>query len=175
MKEFLFVMLLLLSSCYRGHLYVQEEWVDKASLASSWVRTPDYRQEDPPVGQRLLVSWDFPISVYRRHLTLHAVVRFWDNTEKTVAYELKRRRGATDFFFRDESEEQNNKILTYRVQIRAGDGELIETWKHQLWTELIEVDKENSSGFGVEKRREAHSISSSVSFHPRQESVIETP
>jgi len=166
---------LCLSGCYKGHLYVQQEWVDKSSLASSWVKTPDYRADRPAEGQRLLMSWDFPKSTFDKKLTLIARVRLWDNTEEVLAYPIKRKRGSTDYFFPNGGEGKSRKILTYLVQVVAENGEVVEAWKHQFWTELIEIDREGSSFLEEESRSDAEEINSSVSFQPKQASVIETP
>lgn len=136
---------------------MQQEWVDRNFLASSHVGTPDPRQCDPPEGQRLLIAWDFPRSYYSRKLTLVATVRLWDDTQTVKTFSIERKRGYRALFF------SKQRILTYRVDVVTADGELIETWKHQFWTELIEVG------------RPADTNSSRVSSQPRQESVIESP
>jgi hypothetical protein len=148
----------LLAGCYRHHLYVQQEWVDANFLASSHVGSPDPRKAEPPEGQRLLIAWDFPRSVFQRSLTLTADVRFWDDTQKSISFPLTKKRGYHACFFPKE------KILTYRVRVFERDGRLIETWQHHFWTELIEVGS-----------KEASRSSSSVSSQPMQESVKDTP
>ncbi len=132
---------------------MQQEWVDRNFLASTHVGTPDPRQCDPPEGQRLLIAWDFPRSYFSCGLTLVATVRFWNEEQVTRTIPLLRRRGYQAFFFPDE------KILTYRVDV-ISNGEIVESWLHQFWTELIDVGNNRSS---------------SVSSQPMQESVIERP
>ncbi len=149
-----FLSLLFSSGCYRHHLYVQQEWVDRNSLASSHVNTPDPRQCDPPEGQRLLVAWQFPKSYFCRDLTIVATVRFWDDTQLVEKIPVIRKRSYKALFY------SNQKILTYRVEVVTKEGEILETWQHQFWTELIDV--------GASK-------SSSVSSQPRQASVMERP
>ncbi len=129
---------ILLASCYKGHLYVQQENVDGRSLASTYVHSPDPRSKHPPKGQRLLFSWDYPHSVYIRGITLVFTVRFWDNREETLIFPLQRKRGSSEFFFDD----KENKILTYQVEAVTKDKEILETWKHQLWTDLITPEEE---------------------------------
>ena len=153
-------MIALLSGCYRHHLYVQQEWVDRNFLASTRVGTPDSRQTDPPEGQRLLIAWDFPLSQFQRSLTMLVTVRFWNDKQQTLSFPLDRKRGCTAYFFSKE------KILTYLVQVITQDGKIIETWKHHFWTELITVG---------DSKADASSSSSSVSSQPMQGSVIEHP
>jgi len=120
---------------------VQQEWVDANFLASSKVHTPDPRQQDPPVGQRLLIAWDFPKSIFEKTLTLALTVRLWDNTQEVLTQPIERKRDAKAFFFSNATPGSDRRILTYRVQIFAGDGELVDTWEHHFWTELIDIGR----------------------------------
>lgn len=148
------IFLTFFTSCYKNHLYVQQEWVDRDFLASTKVGTPDPRQECPPVGQRLLIGWRFPSSWFYRELRIVATVRFWDNKEEVICYPIEKKWGSTAFNFFDQ-----RKILTYRIQIVDQNDEVVEVWEHQFWTELIDIDRSRVS----------------VSSHPKQGSVIETP
>jgi len=146
-------LLTVFAGCYKNHLYVQQEWVDRNFLASTRVGTPDPRQESPPEGQRLLVSWRFPKYLLDNGLKLVLTVRFWDHTEEKVEQPMNSTRGYAAFnFFKQ-------KILTYRIQVVDHRGNIIETWEHHFWTELIDIDRRRAS----------------VSSQPRQGSVIETP
>lgn len=145
--------LTLFTGCYKDHLYVQQEWVDGSFLASSHIGTPDPRQECPPEGQRLLISWKFPGNLIAEQLELVATVRFWDNSEEVICRPIKNTWGYAALFF------SKCKILTYRIQVINGCGEIVETWEHHFWTELIDIDRKSDS----------------VSSQSRQASVIETP
>lgn len=146
---------------------MQQEWIDKNFLASTYVHTPDPRQENPKVGQRLLVSWDFPRSVFEKKLLLKAIVRFWDGSQQIIEQKIERRRGYEAFFFAKQGQSEDKKILTYLVQAISEQGEIVGFWEHQFWTPLIEV--------GAERVSQPRSNSSPVSSQERQESVIDTP
>lgn len=118
---------------------MQKEWVDKQFLASSRVNTPDPRQKCPFEGQRLLIGWDFPKSLFSEELTLDIVVRLWDQTEKKISYPITHKRDATAFFFPCGPTDKNHQILTYRIQVINRDGVIVETWNHHFWTELINL------------------------------------
>jgi hypothetical protein len=150
---------LALSGCSSHYLAVQQERIGRKYLASTHVDTPDPRQENPPRGHKLLISWDFPRSLYDKHLTLTAKVRFWDDEQEVLIRPIERKRGYADFYFPDK------KILTYRIEVQSKEGEVVSLWEHQLWTELIDVDKASAA----QRRR------SSVSSQPKQLSVTETP
>lgn len=143
-----------LAGCYKNHLFIHQEKFDAYSLASARVESPDPRSDDPAIGQKLLIAWDFPKSLFDRGLTLNATIRLWDNQEQLIQIPIERKRDTTSYFF-----PSCNKILTYRVQIVAQDGQLVDTWAHHFWTPLIQIEETNAS----------------VSSHPKQSSVIETP
>jgi hypothetical protein len=128
-----------LVSCYQNHFYVQHETIDRNFLASSHIRTPDPRQEHPPEGQRLLVSWDFPRSIFEKKLKLQLTVRFWDDTQETLAQPIERRRDFAVFFFPNSVDGHDKRILTYRVEAVSQSGERVGLWEHPFWTQLIDV------------------------------------
>lgn len=152
--------------CYKNHLYVQQEWVDANFLASSKVQTPDPRQANPPHGQRLIIAWDFPQSLFQENLHLVATVRFWNNSQESIRRPLERKRDVVAFYFAEKTPDW--KILTYRVQIFAADGHLVEEWDHHFWTELINVGREDNIS-------SPQSNSDSVSSQPMQASVMDNP
>jgi hypothetical protein len=157
-------LLISLSGCYKNHLYVQQEWVDANFLASHHVGTPDPRSENPPEGQRILVAWYFPRCLLEDQLTLLVTVRLWDQTEQIFMRSIDRRRGSLAFDCPNQGDCLDRRVLTYKVEVFTLNGDLIEEWKHHFWTELIKLQP-----------APAQRSNSSVSSHPKQESVIETP
>lgn len=138
----LLVILILLSSCYKNYLFVQHEKMDSTYLSSVHVGTPDPRQNHPPDGQRISISYDFPLSVYRENLTIITTVRFWDSKQDVFVHKVSRKRGYIYYKFQDETENKSKKILTYKIDVVNEDGQLIDQWKHQFWKELIKINKE---------------------------------
>lgn len=142
-KKWIFVTaagVLCLSGCCCKHLYVQQECVDQNFLASTKIGTPDPRQKKPYEGQRLLVAWDFPRSLYSKGLSLEITVRLWGEKEEKIGRRLERKRGCEAFFF------PNEKIVTYLVHVVSDDGKIVETWKHHFWTEMIQVGSPRTDG-----------------------------
>jgi hypothetical protein len=158
----------LITGCYKNHLYVQQEWVDANFLASSKVQTPDPRQERPPLGQRLIIAWDFPKSIFQEGLDMVATVRLWDNSQTVYREVLERKRDVKALYFANDQAGIDRRILTYRVQIFDKNGWEVEKWEHQFWTELIDIGRED-------KYSSAQRIRDSVSSQPMQGSVIDTP
>lgn len=122
-----------MTSCYQQHLYVQQEWVDRNFLASTHVNAPDPRQAKPPEGQRLLIAWDFPKSLYQKELSLKTIVRLWNQSEQEFILKVPKKRGTTAYLFPKE------RILTYQVQVLSANNEVVETWDHHFWTEAINI------------------------------------
>ncbi len=142
-KKFLFfVLFFLITSCYKNYLYVHHEKMDRTYLASTYIGTPDPRQKHPPDGQRISISWDFPLSIYRENLTMITTIRFWDNKQDVFVHKISSKRGYISYKFQDNTENKTKKILTYKVDVLNEDGDLVDQWKHQFWKELIKINKE---------------------------------
>ena len=135
--RYLWIVLFCLTGCYKNHLYVQQEWLDANFLASSRIKTPDPRQENPPCGQRLLIAWCFPQDLFDQELTLYVTVRLWNQTEQQIDLPVKSKHSHTALDF--PAATQENRILTYRIVVLTKEGETLETWNHPLWTELIQI------------------------------------
>lgn len=138
--SFFLVLNFILFGCYKRHLYVQQEWVDVTFLASTKVGTSDPRQADPDMGQRLIIAWDFPRSIFEKRLTLVATVRLWDSTQEIQTLPLERKKDTIALFFSNKDPHKDRRILTYRVQVFSEAGEEIQKWEHPFWTELIDID-----------------------------------
>lgn len=157
-----YLVCVLCTSCYRNYFYVQEEIVDRMSLASSHVGTPDPKQDCPPEGERLLISWNFPPSLFEKKPTLVVKVWFWDDSEETIIRLMHAKKDTLVLFFPRKS------ILTYSVQARSEDGLRIGEWEHPFWTERVIPAKDERCA-SIESRH------SSVSSQPKQGSVTDTP
>lgn len=132
-----------LSSCYRDHLYVQQQWITSSYLASNFVGSPDYRLKNPPHGQKLCIAWDFPLNLFEEKLSLHVIVRLYNQEEKKYTHEIERKRGWKTYFFPFCEDEKEKEILTYKVEVYNKKMELVDEWKHQLWTNRITVSGSN--------------------------------
>lgn len=140
----LFSLSFFITGCYNNHLYVQVENIKNDYLASTQVDTPDFRRLDPPFGQRINISWSFPKNLYYQDLSGYLTVRFWNNTQQTKVFNIDKRVGTSSFYFSNKSKDKKNRILTYRIQIVNRNGEVVETWKHHFWTELINIDEQQN-------------------------------
>lgn len=104
-------------------------------MASTYVKTPDPEQKNIIKGQKLTIGWDFPKSVFEKELTMKVQLLFWDNFLKKEEHHIFSKRNYVSYFF---PEEDYFPLLSYQIHVMDKNGEIIQVWTHQLWTELIE-------------------------------------
>jgi hypothetical protein len=136
--------LLPLTGCRQYYLSICQEWVDVRYLASTHVHTPDPRQEDPPIGQKLILDWRIPPEIYAKNPEVVLDLVLWDYTARQIRIPMKRRMDFATYSLFNEEYEKTGGILTYKAEIVTEDGEVFREWKHQLWVELITVSDESA-------------------------------
>ena len=139
-SQCLIVLLLLLVSCEKYYLSVTREAVDRAQLASTFVKSPDPRQESPPKGQELTIEWRLPEKDLEEGLTLVLSIIYKNHSQETICYPVNKRRGVITYSLIGEEYKQTEGLLTYKVEILQKDNLVLKEWKQQLWTELIVLD-----------------------------------
>jgi hypothetical protein len=123
-------------------LTVQTLYMTRESLASYYVGTPDPQQLNPPVGQKLLVSWNVPQGYLAvEDLYLNIRIRFRNHQEVVVDHPICKRSGTYSYEIANEDYFACKGILTYKVDL-IGDGAVLEEWKQQLWHEVIRIGEE---------------------------------
>jgi hypothetical protein len=142
MRIFYIAALLLLAGCKQYYLCLCQEWVDVRYLASTHVGTPDPRQLNPPLGQKLIIDWRVPGEILQKkpEVVLHLIL--WDYTTRTVRFPIKRRMDYASYKLINEEYEKSGGILTFKAEIVTEDGQVYREWKHQLWVNLITIDQE---------------------------------
>lgn len=141
MKFYLLALsLILCTSCSAKYLTVYTDYLSHENLASSHIGSPDPQLNHPPVGQRLILSWSVPKRY--RNLHLEITLRFRTREEYSMSIPLKNVSGDYIYSLINEDYFQKRGILTYKVDLFS-ENSLLEEWKHQLWTELIQEPTEN--------------------------------
>lgn len=130
----------ILGGCSQYYLSVCQQWVDVRYLASSHVKTPDPRQEHPPLGQMLILDWRVPKEILDKSPTLILDLILWDYSTREVKFPIKNKMSYVTFKLFDEEYEKSGGILTYQARIVTDDGQTYREWKHQLFVNLITVD-----------------------------------
>lgn len=137
------VLLLLLMgsvSCQHQRLTVETYFLDKSSLASSWVGTPNPYQHCPTTGQELIISWRLP-EEFENHKDLRLVLtlRFGNRQDAELEVPICRFRGSFRYQLINDEYWEVCGISTYKVELYAGDC-LLDCWYHQIWSEMIDLE-----------------------------------
>lgn len=139
MKWLLFLSLLICSSCANSFLSVHTDYLSCENLASYHVGTPDPRLNNPPIGQRLIVIWAVPRPcLYYNDLYLDVTIRFRNREEIRERVEVDRMHGTYVYELLNDDYIEKGGMLTYKIDL-IGDGYILEEWRHQIWTETIDI------------------------------------
>jgi hypothetical protein len=133
---FSFSIIALLTSCVRP-ISVQTQYLGRENLASFHITTPDPNLEKPDIGQRLVIEWSLPsYCMTYSDLIMEIRVRLKNREEQKIELTLNKPSGIYLYSIVNEAYKESGGIVTYKVDI-LGDGQVIESWKHPLWVELI--------------------------------------
>ncbi|MDJ0651744.1 MAG: hypothetical protein QNJ27_01870 [Simkaniaceae bacterium] len=102
--------------------------------------SPDPLQKNPPKGQELIVQWRLPRNFFHKQMTLVLDLLYKNYTRETLSYPISRCRGVVTYSLLGDDYREKEGLLTYKAEIRDKEGDVIQEWKQQLWTELIVID-----------------------------------
>lgn len=127
-----------LTSCLSERLTARMEYLSHRSLASYHVNTPDPYLDDPPMGQQILIRWQLTKECFlsAQPLAVKLTVRFVNNEESVKWMRLNTNSGIITYRLINEEYFLKCGIRTYKVEL-IGNDQVLESWHHQLWTELI--------------------------------------
>jgi hypothetical protein len=137
----LFLSLLILSSCQKYYLTVYQERVDRDSLASTHVGSPDPRQKNPPKGQELIIEWQIPEDILRQKPSIHLEMIYKDYSEDKKVYLISHKSGYVVYKLVDEEYKKTKGLLAYKVEIKTEDGQIFRVWQHQMWVNIIRLEE----------------------------------
>lgn len=137
-----FLLLVLLTGCAKNSLSVRQMSMGVSSLASSFVGSPDPRQENPPKGEMLVVNWRVEdwILLEQPRLVLEVVLKNYEKRREEV--EIYAPSGYLTYPVVGEEFEETKGILTYRALLIGETGEVFQSWQQQLWVDVLELDRE---------------------------------
>lgn len=134
---FLFVALTLLFGCQRLPLKIESDYISRENLASYHIRTPDPLLNNPPVGQRLILTWAVPKKLFTsRSLHIAITILYGDHTQEVKIITPHRPGGINITYLLNDEYFDKCGILTYKAELFCGTT-LLYQWRHKLWTELI--------------------------------------
>lgn len=129
------------SGCQRHYLSITQQIVNRDLLASTHVATPDPRQANPPLGRRLIISWQVPSEIVEKEAQIHLDVIYWNYTEESFTFPVKKRKGEVLLSLLGQEFDEKKGFLTYKACIKTKEGEIYREWKQQLWVELIHTEE----------------------------------
>ncbi|MBA3816636.1 MAG: hypothetical protein H0X29_09000 [Parachlamydiaceae bacterium] len=143
--SFPFLLLFSLSSCLSSRLAVYTDYLTRENLASYHVDTPDPFLNRPVIGQRLIITW----SLKKRYLLyqdlhLKIDIRFRNRKEVSYTHSLFHAKGTYVYALINQDYIDNKGILTYKVEL-IGDGQILDEWRHQIWSKLILIGQNTPS------------------------------
>jgi hypothetical protein len=126
-------------SCNKQYLSVHTDYISHRTLASYYVNTPDPLLNDPPIGQRLILSWSIPkCTIPGNDLKLRIYIRFWNRQQIVKVEPITKQRGTVVYTLMNEDYISARGIMSYKAEI-VDDDVIIAEWKHQIWTEVINI------------------------------------
>lgn len=129
---------LLATSCQPRILSVQTEYLSHINLASFHVGTPDPRLRNPPLGQKLIISWDLREWDCNTNYELTVKIRFKNGTSFQQVLTVNFPKGTYVIPLLNEDYFEKGGLKTYMASM-SGNGLVLEEWRHQLWVNLIEM------------------------------------
>jgi hypothetical protein len=130
-----------LGSCQSRILTVQTEYLSHENLASFHVGTPDPRLANPPLGQKLIVSWKFRYYCPQVNYDLIVKIRFKDGELVERIIPVTCPKGTYVYALLNDDYFKRGGFKTYVASIGI-DGEIMEEWRHQLWVNVIEIPRD---------------------------------
>ena len=109
-------------------------------LASTFVKSPDPLQENPPTGQELILEWRLPREALQEELVLVLNVIYKNHTTAKICYPIDRRRGVIFHSILGQEYKETKGLLTYKAEIMDTNDTVVKQWKQMLWTDLIIID-----------------------------------
>ncbi len=140
--QILTLLALFSSGCQKYYISVSQDKIDREYLASSHVATPDPNQKNPPQGDRLIVEWKVPSDLLKEKASLHLHVIYRNYTENCFIYPVTHRMDYAVYTLIGDEYKEKKGILSYKAEIIKEDGTIFTDWRHQLWTQLIQIEQE---------------------------------
>lgn len=130
----------LMVGCSSEYLTIYTDYLSHENLASYHIGTPDPQLNNPPIGQRLLISWSLPKNYLQKEdLHLDIIIRFRNREELKQNVAIFKSSGTYIYSLLNDEYFEKKGILAYKIDLVTKD-EIIEEWRHQLWTELLKLN-----------------------------------
>lgn len=141
-KYFTVFALLLLTSCSRYYLTVDKQKTSVADIASKFTQTPDPEADEFSLkGEILEVSWHLP-RLFEHKAECELELTYWDYTQATIHFKIDERLGRYALKNIGQDFDKNKGIIAYKAIVKDPEGNIYQTWEHQLFTKIIHISEE---------------------------------
>jgi len=138
-RFFFLTFFILLTSCQQP-LSVKQEYLTPELRASYHVRTPDPGLSCPTTGQKLSISWNVKkIAPCYSEMYIDSYIRFNNREQIHFIIPIKHPTGCFPYYLLNEEYCSTGGMQAYKFDLVA-DGTILDTWRHQLWVDLIEIE-----------------------------------
>ena len=141
----LFFSCLLFVGCSSPFLNVKSTPVNRDSLASTFVGSPDPLQKKPPIGQQLIIRWSLSSKVTLDRLQMVLSTFYHDDSRETFTYPIRCKRGVMSYYLVGQDYVKKQGLRTYKVEIVDSKEGVIKVWKQILWFDPINLEEIGSS------------------------------
>ena len=129
------------SSCSSSYLHIQSDYLSHEDLASYHTRGPDERKEKEWFGQRLILSCSVPKEFLDEiDPRIELRMRYRNREQSVKVIPLKKAKGSYTYQLMNKDFFAKKGILTYQAKILSAKDSVKETWTHQLWTDLLDIE-----------------------------------
>ncbi len=121
---------------------VQNAYLSQQDLASVYVNTPDHRREHPVIGQQITIEWCVEKNEYDENCCWELLLqlRYRSRESEKVSYPLYKRKGFVEHKTVGDDFFSKGGVQTFKVDLLC-DGSLVEEWRHQTWSEVIDIER----------------------------------
>lgn len=126
-----------LTACSTRYIAVHKIPINRSSLASTFTKTPDPLQADPPTGQKIFVQWWLPIETNPEDVDFTLYVIYKNLDEESFPFKVQRRVGAKSFSFTGKEFKRRKGLFSYKVEAIDKNGKVLDVWKQRMWVNII--------------------------------------
>ncbi len=146
----------LLLACSSSHmLTVQTRSLDSGFYASAQAGTPTRVDAASVRGEQLLVEWSIPAQDWKAHnggFEIQLRLRYGDKTEELKTITLESRSGHKTYTLLNGEYYAKKGYETYLGELVATDGEVVDSWQHQVWTDYLRIGPDSAEGIQVAEK-----------------------
>jgi hypothetical protein len=132
----LIIAIFALTACSSAKVRARTLYINRSTLASRTLDTPDPAKGTAGLGQCVWIRWNVPEQY--EDLKLDVTIRFENGNERQEQVPLKGLFGSQAIEITPTEYKENGPLLSYRIVLKNGNRSLAST-KHKLWVEKIEI------------------------------------